>query len=167
MRIEPNIYLDALVRDFLLFGGRIVIRKFDTRRDLMSLDEPILVNCTGLGSRDLLGDDQLVPAKGQLTHLVPQPEVNYQTFGGGPPATSNQGGLGIHMMPRQDGIALGGTSQLGVWTLEPDEEARQRIVDAHIFLFTSMRPPNNGTQLTRGGTPAEVPDFESFFELES
>ena len=167
MRIEPSIYLDALVRDFLLFGGRIVIRKFDTRRDLMSLDEPILINCTGLGSRDLVGDEELVPLKGQLTHLVPQPEVNYQTFGGGPPTDGGQGGFGIHMMPRRDGIALGGTSQRGVWTLEPDEEARRRIVDAHIFLFTSMRPPGNSTQLTTGGVPTEAPRLESFFEFES
>src|SRR5262249_15520449 len=37
IRIEPNIYLDALVRDFLLWGGHIVIRKFDTPRDLVAL----------------------------------------------------------------------------------------------------------------------------------
>src|SRR5437867_8771112 len=43
LSIEPSIYLDALVRDFLQFGGRIVIRKFDTPRDLMSLGEPVIV----------------------------------------------------------------------------------------------------------------------------
>ena len=86
-----------------------------------------------------MGDAELVPLKGQLTHLVPQPEINYQTSGGGPPGPA---GLGIHMMPRRDGIALGGTVQRGVWTLEPDEEERRRIVDAHISLFTSMRRPS-------------------------
>src|SRR5262245_35469009 len=35
LAIEPSIYLDALVRDVILFGGHIVIRKFDTPRDLM------------------------------------------------------------------------------------------------------------------------------------
>jgi len=35
LRIEPSIYLDAVVRDFLLFGGHIVIRKFDRPRDFM------------------------------------------------------------------------------------------------------------------------------------
>src|SRR5262249_37769508 len=34
LAIEPSIYLDALVRDFLMFGGKIVIRRFDTPRDL-------------------------------------------------------------------------------------------------------------------------------------
>lgn len=138
IRIEPSIYLDALVRDFLLFGGHIVIRKFDTPRDLMSLTEPIVINCSGLGSRMLFGDEELIPLKGQLTHFVPQPEVNYQTASDARnPAV--RGGIGIHMMPRSDGIALGGTSERGVWTLEPNEEARRDIVDQHIRLFRSMR----------------------------
>src|SRR5947208_10777297 len=105
MRIQPSIYLDALVRDFLLFGGRIVIRKFDTPRDLMSLSESILINCTGLGARALLGDQELIPLKGQLTHFVPQPEINYQTISA--PGNTARRSIGIHMMPRSDGIALG------------------------------------------------------------
>jgi hypothetical protein len=48
-------------------------------------------------------------------------------------------GINIHMMPRADGIALGGTSQRDVWTMEPDEAERRRIVDAHIELFSRMR----------------------------
>lgn len=139
LRIEPSIYLDALMRDFVTWGGHIIIRKFDAPRDLMSLGEPVIVNCTGLGSHDLFGDTDLVPLKGQLTVLVPQPEVNYHTSGGvNLPATP---GIGIHMMPRSDGIILGGTSQRGVWTMEPDESERKRVVDAHIELFSSMRPP--------------------------
>jgi D-amino-acid oxidase len=139
IRIEPSIYLDALVRDFLLWGGHIVIRKFDTPRDLMTLGEPIIVNCTGLGARDLFGDQEVVPLKGQLTVLVPQPEVNYHTQGGLRPQPERPGSLAIHMMPRSDGIALGGTSQRGVWTLEPDEEERRRIVDSHIEVFSAMK----------------------------
>ena len=138
MRIEPSIYLEALVRDFQLFGGRIVIRKFDTPRDLAALAEPIVMNCTGLGARDLFNDQELVPLKGQLTVMVPQPEVNYGT-NGGDRAPQAPGGLPIHMMPRSDGIILGGTSQRGVWTLEPDESERKRVVDAHIAVFSAMK----------------------------
>jgi hypothetical protein len=45
------------------------------------------------------------------------------------------------MMPRTDGIALGGTSQRGVWTLEPDDDERRRIVDSHIEVFAAMKKP--------------------------
>jgi D-amino-acid oxidase len=139
MRIEPSIYLDALVRDVLLWDGHIVIRKFDTPRDLITLREPIIVNCTGLGARELFGDQELVPLKGQLTVLVPQPEVTYHTQGGLRNQPERPGSLGIHMMPRSDGIALGGTSQRGVWTLEPDEDERKRVVDSHIEVFSAMK----------------------------
>jgi D-amino-acid oxidase len=137
IRIEPSIYLDTLVRDFQLWGGRILIRKFDTPRELASLREPIVVNCTGLGAKDLFGDQELVPLKGQLTVLTPQPEVNYHTNGGVPPRPGAS--LGIHMMARSDGIILGGTSQRGVWTLEPDEDERKRVVDSHIAVFGAMK----------------------------
>ena len=135
LRIEPSIYLDAMVKDVLLFGGRIVIRAFETPRDLTALDDPVVMNCTGLGARELFGDDELMPTKGQLTVLVPQPEVNYRTSGGITP----QPGIGIHMMPRADGIVLGGTSERGVWSLEPDEEARRRVVEGHMALYGAMR----------------------------
>ena len=138
IRIEPSIYLDMLVRDFQLWGGRIVIRKFDTPRELMTLREPIVINCTGLGAKDLFGDQELVPLKGQLTVMVPQPEVNYHTNGGGA-AGCQARSLGIHMMARSDGIVLGGTSQRGVWTLEPDEAERKRVVDSHIAVFGAMK----------------------------
>jgi glycine/D-amino acid oxidase-like deaminating enzyme len=137
IRIEPSIYLDGLMRDFELFGGRIVMRKFDTPRDLMTLREPIVMNCTGLGARDLFGDQELIPLKGQLTVMVPQPEVQYHTNGGVPPVPGAS--LGIHMMARSDGIILGGTSQRGVWTLEPDEAERTRVVESHMKVFGAMR----------------------------
>ena len=137
IRIEPNIYLDNLVRDFQLWGGKIVIRKFDTPRELATLREPIVVNCTGLGARDLFGDQELIPLKGQLTVMPPQSDVNYHTNGGVPPVPGAS--LGIHMMARNDGIILGGTSQRGVWTLEPDEAERKRVVDSHIAVFGAMK----------------------------
>jgi D-amino-acid oxidase len=136
IRIEPSIYLDALVRDFLLFGGKIVIRKFDTTRDLATLSERVIINCSGLGARELFGDQDLVPLKGQLTVLVPQSDVRYATNGGiNLPPTP---GIGIHMMPRSDGIILGGTSERGVWTMEPNEEERKRVMSGHIELFAGM-----------------------------
>jgi len=135
LRIEPSVYLDALVRDVMRFGARIVIRSFETPRDLMTLSESLIVNCSGLGSRELFGDTELVPAKGQLTVLLPQPDVTYRTSGG---IRSFGEGIGIHMMPRRDGIALGGTSERGDWSTEPDPAAITRIVEGHMELFGAM-----------------------------
>jgi len=98
LAIEPSLYLEALLRDFAIFGGKIVIRKFDTPRDLMSLPESIIVNCTGLGSKAIFNDDELVPIKGQFTVCVPQPEVNYRASGRMPGATV---GASINPRPRR------------------------------------------------------------------
>jgi len=166
IRIEPSIYLDALMREVVLFGGRIVIRKFDTPRDLMSLPDPVIVNCSGLGAKEIFGDRELIPIKGQLTVLVPQPEINYRTAGGVPDAPAAPGGFGIHMLPRSDGIILGGTQERGVATLEPNEEARKRVVDGHIELFRAMRQLVPGARLTKFEAPRETPSLETFFNQE-
>ena len=143
MRIEPSIYLDALMNDFLLWGGKVVIRKFDTPKDIASLPENVIVNCTGLGSKAIFNDAELIPLKGQLTVLMPQSEINYATSGGMRPPAPGAGF--IHMMPRTDGIVLGGTSLRDDWSLEVNEVERKRIVDTHIELFDAMR---NGVRRT-------------------
>jgi glycine/D-amino acid oxidase-like deaminating enzyme len=136
MRIEPSIYLDALVSDVLAAGGRIVIRKFETPRDLLTVDEPVIANCTGLGAKALFGDAELIPLKGQLIVLIPQEDVNYSTNGG---VRNSPPGVFVHMMPRRDGIVLGGTSERDVWTTEINEAERMRVVDGHKTLFDTMR----------------------------
>jgi D-amino-acid oxidase len=140
MRIEPSIYLDALTNDFLLWGGKVVIRKFETPSDVTTLSENLIVNCTGLGSKALFNDPELVPLKGQLTILVPQSEIAYSTSGGARAPVTPEAGF-IHMMPRSDGIVLGGTSIRDDWSLTVNEVERQRIVETHIELFNSMRGP--------------------------
>jgi len=161
LSIEPNIYLDALVRDFLDHGGRIVIRKFDAPRDLMTLDEPVVVNCTGLGSATLFDDKELVPIKGQLTAIVPQAEVTYRASG----RTASGGQATIN--PRSDGIIVGNLQDRGNWSFEPDEDVRRRNVDAAIEFFTAMKPPAPGARLTQSRPPRYAPSVEAFFDQDS
>jgi glycine/D-amino acid oxidase-like deaminating enzyme len=127
MMIEPPVYLAALVRDVRLAGGSIVLRSFANAGELSSLSEPTIVNCTGLGARTLFGDDELVPVKGQLTVLLPQPEVDYAVLYGD-----------LYMFSRRDGVLLGGTHEEGDFTLEPDLAAKQRILDGHARLFAAV-----------------------------
>jgi D-amino-acid oxidase len=140
MRIEPSIYLDALMQDVVAHGGKIRICRFDTPRDVASLEESVVVNCTGLGAKALFSDPELVPLKGQLIVLLPQDEVNYST-NGGVRLPASEAGLFIHMMPRRDGIVLGGTSERDVWTTEVNEAERKRVVEGHINLFADWRQP--------------------------
>jgi glycine/D-amino acid oxidase-like deaminating enzyme len=129
MLIETSIYMRALLAEFLTAGGRLVVRELGDRRALAALEEPLVFNCTGLGARNLVGDEELTPAKGQLTFLLPQPEIDYITLPGN----------GLYMFPRSDGILLGGTFERGNWTLEPDPEAERRVIEGHRQFFEAMR----------------------------
>jgi len=129
MHIEPSIYLSALLADHRSAGGSVVVRHFADRRSLAELPHPLIVNCTGLGSGMLFDDPEVLPIKGQLTVLTPQPDIDYITVGPGD----------LYMMPRQDGIILGGTHERGEWSLDPNPAEVDRIVKGHQRLFEHMR----------------------------
>ncbi|CAN5151932.1 FAD-dependent oxidoreductase [soil metagenome] len=96
---------DRLTTEFLVEGGRIETRTFNTPAELTSLSQPVIVNCTGYGARALFGDDSIVPVRGQIAWLPPQPEVRYSLY---------YNGVGI--IPRSDGVgvqALGGGDMRG------------------------------------------------------
>ena len=62
-------------------AGKIQLRKFATPAELAALPETLIFNCTGIGARDLFGDTELQPVRGQLAVLQPQPEVLYAAAG--------------------------------------------------------------------------------------
>jgi glycine/D-amino acid oxidase-like deaminating enzyme len=129
MLIEPAIYLNALLRDFFVAGGRVVIRELKSREELSVLPESLVFNCTGLGARTLFNDEELTPVRGQLVFLLPQPEVDYMTVGPG----------NIYMFPRKDGILLGGSHDRGDWNMEIVPEISERILRENAALFGGMR----------------------------
>jgi glycine/D-amino acid oxidase-like deaminating enzyme len=130
MLIEPTHFLPALVSDVREAGGRIIVREFKDRTDLLALPEPVIVNCTGLGARDLVGDTELQPAKGQLEVLRPAPELDYITLGPGPGV--------LYMIPRSDGVLLGGTFGLGDASVDPDPAETDRIFASHLRVNAAL-----------------------------
>ena len=129
MLIEPPIYLNAMLADFRIAGGTVRVRHFDHVSQLQQLTEPVIFNCTGLGARGLFDDQELGPVKGQLTVLVPQPEVNYMAL------MEDD----LYMFPRTDGILLGGTFEKGEWSLRVNETAKARVLQGHAKFFASFR----------------------------
>ncbi|MFL6764529.1 MAG: FAD-dependent oxidoreductase [Sphingomicrobium sp.] len=128
MYVETGRYLRQMIRDVQGAGGKIEVRKFTTPADIAALPESLVFNCTGLGSRELFGDQELRPARGQLAILEPQPEVQY-AFTGGPG----------YMFPRADGIILGGTFELDQWDATPQPATIARILASHKRFFASFR----------------------------
>jgi len=129
MLVETARYLRKMEEDVRRAGGSIVVREFRDRSEIAQLPEPLVVNCTGLGARELFDDEQLVPVRGQLEVLLPQPEVDYIALLGN----------GLYMMPRSDGIILGGTFERGDWSLDPDADTSRRILTGHQEFFSQVR----------------------------
>ena len=127
MLIEPSIYLSALLRDFYIAGGRVVVKEFRNRREIARLPEPVVFNCTGLGSRELFADEELIPVRGQLEVLLPQPEIDYCYLSSG------------YMFPRRDGIILGGTWDHGDWSLTPNVEQANHILETHTAIMKGLQ----------------------------
>jgi D-amino-acid oxidase len=129
MMIEPQVYLRALLRDFYIAGGRVVVKEFKSRREIALLPESVIFNCTGLGSRVLFDDQKLGPVRGQLEVLLPQPEIDYCYLSGSG-----------YMFPRRDGIILGGTFDHDDWSLQPDPEQTAGILEGHTEIMKHSVP---------------------------
>jgi len=130
MQIDPGVLLRRLTQDFQLAGGKFVVRNLGGVSDVLSLTEPVIFNCTGLGARELFGDEELTAAKGQLVHLPPDPAVDYMTFGGGH-------GM-LHMFPRSDVLLMGGIFKAGDFTTHVETDQTERIVTEHQRLFDAL-----------------------------
>lgn len=130
LRVDTPVFMNALLRDFKRAGGNVVVRDFTDARELVRLREPLIMNCTGLGSRALFGDTELTAVKGQLVMLTPQPEVNY---------SNAIRGEGLYMVPRTDGILLGGTWQPDDWSLTPDPVLSRNILEGQAAFFDSRK----------------------------
>ena len=127
--IEPPVYLRALVQDVRDAGGRFVIRRFESVRDLAQLTQGTIFNCTGLGARTLVNDTGLTPARGQIAMVTPSADVDYTLYHG----------AFYYMVPRADGILLGGTFDVGVDSTTPDPAIEASLLAAHAKVFDAMR----------------------------
>lgn len=115
-------YQRLLCSDFLAAGGVIEQREFHSPHEFTRLPQKTIVNCPGYGARALFNDESIVPVRGQLTRLIPQPEVLY-----------GLGYKGVYVVPRRDGIVLqhmgiGAAQGYGDTATDPDwDEARRSV----------------------------------------
>jgi D-amino-acid oxidase len=118
--IEMPRYLPFLQARFRQLGGHI------HQREVRSLDEawreaPVVVNCTGLGARSLVGDDSLFPIRGEVLRVAPPP-VGRFLFD-----ESEERGI-AYVIPRSTDCILGGTAEEGNTSLAPDPAKGEAIL---------------------------------------
>lgn len=107
-------WLTERVRDA---GGTV------TRMALARLpDAPLVVNCSGIGSRTLASDLTTTPVRGQVV-VVEQVGLEEWWLAEGP-----AGGVPTYVVPRTTDIVLGGTDEAGQWSRTPAPETAADIL---------------------------------------
>lgn len=126
-------YGHTLMSDFLAAGGRFEHREFHAPSELAELKEKVVINCPGYGARALWKDESIVPVRGQIAWLIPQPEVNYGVIY-----------KDVSMLSRRDGIviqALDGGDMKGYGDANetPDRTEADNAVATIAELYARMR----------------------------
>lgn len=83
----------------------------------------VVVNCTGLGARELVGDRTLTPSRGQVARIRQRGLRTVMTGGVGDHATNI-----AYVIPRITDIVLGGTDLEGVEDTAPDRATTAGIL---------------------------------------
>jgi D-amino-acid oxidase len=101
--VDMSVHLPWLVARLRALGGSL------ERRTVASLDElggDAVVNCAGLGARELAGDDSLVAVRGQVVRVA-APGVERWLLDQSDPARL------VYVVPREHDVVLGGTADEG------------------------------------------------------
>ncbi|PWU08468.1 MAG: D-amino-acid oxidase [Terriglobia bacterium] len=125
-------YSRQLMNDFLIEGGKIETTEFHSPSELSRLTQKVVINATGYGSRALWSDESIVPVRGQIAWLIPQPEVNYGVIY-----------KNINILGRRDGIVVqyfGGGDMYGYNDADenPDRQAAEESVRVVAELYHRM-----------------------------
>ncbi len=113
-------YLDYLLARFEAAGGMVEVRRLGTLTDVAG-EAPAVVNCSGIGARDLVPDATLRPVRGQQV-IVENPGL--EDFFMDEPF----GARWVSVFPHGDEVVLGGSAEEDNWSLEADPGLAEEIV---------------------------------------
>ncbi|MFF4655525.1 FAD-dependent oxidoreductase [Streptomyces sp. NPDC001381] len=116
--IDMAVHLPWLRERLLRAGGTVEERSVS---DLAEADAPVVVNCTGLGARELAADPSVRPVRGQLV-VVENPGVRTWTVSTAPDGET------AYLFPHPGRLVLGGTADDDAWSVEPDPAVAEAIV---------------------------------------
>jgi D-amino-acid oxidase len=154
-------YLDYLLARFEAAGGALELRRLDS---LSSVDAELVVNCAGVGARDLVGDSSLRASRGQHV-IVENPGID--RFFMEPPL----GGAWAAWHPHPDYVVLGGVAGGDDWNMEPDPAVADailarcaaiepRFADARVLEHrVGLRPERAAVRLERGPADGVIHNY--------
>jgi D-amino-acid oxidase len=110
--VEMPVYLRYL-RDRFAAAGGTVERRLVSHMDELAGEAALVVNCAGLGAREMVGDASMAPIRGQVLR-VRNPGLDRFFLDEDDPEGVT------YIVPRSEDCVLGGTADEGAWETEPD-----------------------------------------------
>ncbi|MGH2582205.1 MAG: FAD-dependent oxidoreductase [Anaerolineales bacterium] len=118
--MDTTVYMDYLVRWFGRLGGELVKKEIDDVQEAFYQSD-IVINCTGLASRNLFNDQLVYPVRGQT--------VRVRANGFRRAILDDKGHNSLaYIIPRSNDIVLGGTAQANDWDLNIRASDREDIL---------------------------------------
>nr|WP_202438045.1 FAD-dependent oxidoreductase [Streptomyces sp. SID5910] len=117
--IDMSAHLPWLRERLAAAGGVVETRAV---ADLAEVGAPVVVNCTGLGARELVPDASVRPVRGQLV-VVENPGIDTWLV-----STDAVSGEMAYFFPHPGRLVLGGTAEEDAWSAEPDPAVAEAIV---------------------------------------
>ena len=114
--IDMSMYLGWLEQRVLAAGASFTRRTIDSLGDIRGVAD-LVVNCTGLGARELCHDGELFGVRGQVM-VVDAPEVS---------AFCVDEATMTYIIPRLHDVVLGGTAEEHVYETRADEGSAASI----------------------------------------
>lgn len=118
--IDTSVYLAWLRARFEALGGAIEVRAVRDPAEAFAVC-PVVVNCTGLGARELVGDRDIHAGRGQVARIRANGFRRVLLDDDGPNALA-------YIVPRGRDIVLGGVDKDGDERLEADPETTTGIL---------------------------------------
>jgi D-amino-acid oxidase len=118
--VETPVYMPWLSARFRALGGRVVRRRVGSLGEVLA-EHPLVVCCPGLGARELAGDQSVEPVRGRVVIVRRPPGLGDRLFGW------VEGQRLSYIIPRRDGVLLGGTYEPGETSLASDPSAAAEI----------------------------------------
>ena len=125
-------YSRQLVTDFLVEGGKIERVEFHSPSDLSQVLQKVVINATGYGARALWNDESIVPVRGQIAWLIPQPEVNYGVMYKNVNVVSRRDGIVVQDVSKGDMEGYNDSNE------QPDRRAAESAVQVVAELYRRM-----------------------------
>jgi len=119
--IDVPTYMPYLRNKVEAKGAEFHIREIHDINALFP-DYDLVLNCSGVGARQLADDEEVFPIRGQVVRLSRSPAVTESTR-----IYQKQDEFSL-VLPRKDDIVLGGTAQDHDWSLEVRDEDTQDII---------------------------------------